>query len=129
MEIPTYPNESEEERRAEAIGLVFANLKSECRRIEQEHGFGKQTPAEDIALMHSELSEALEEIRNGRALGVTYYNRDKPTKPEGVPPELADVIIRILGFCARHGIDIGSAIIEKMKYNETRPFMHGGKTL
>jgi hypothetical protein len=46
VEIPTYPNETEDERRAEAIGLVFANLKQECRRIEQEHGFGKQSPGE-----------------------------------------------------------------------------------
>jgi hypothetical protein len=80
--------------------------------------------------MHSELSEALEEIRGPRAaMACTYYKADKPTKPEGVPSEMADVIIRILGFCARHQIDIAQAIIEKMAYNESRPFMHGGKTL
>lgn len=127
MEIPTYPNETEEERRAEAIGLVFANLKSECRRIEQEHGFGKQTFGEDIALIHSELSEALEEFRIGRKPDESYVTITG--KPEGVPSELADVVIRILGMCARHEIDIADAIIRKMAYNETRPFMHGGKTL
>ena len=100
-----------------------------CRETEINHGFGRQTPGEDIALMHSELSEALEEMRNpaGRRLNETYYNPEKPTKPEGVPAELADVVIRILGFCERNEIDLGSAILEKMAYNESRPFMHGGK--
>lgn len=107
----------------------FLLLKKECRRIETEHGFGKQNPVEDIALFHSELSEALEELRNGRGINETYYNEDKPTKPEGVPTELADCIIRILGFCARHDIDILSAIVVKMRYNESRPFKHGGKTI
>lgn len=101
----------------------------ECRRIEADHGFGNQSPGEDIALMHSELSEALEEFRNGRKIDETYYNPDKPTKPEGVPAELADVVIRILGFCERNEIDLGKAILEKMAYNESRPFRHGGKKL
>lgn len=94
---------------------------------EKAHGFGESPPAEAIALMHSELSEALEEIRAGHMLNETYYNPDKPTKPEGVPAELADVIIRVVGFCARHNIDIGAAVLEKMAYNESRPFKHGGK--
>ena len=101
----------------------------EASRCEQEHGFGTQTPVEDIALMHSELSEALEEMRSpaGRKINETYYNPEKPTKPEGVPAELADVVIRILGFCERNEIALGDAIVEKMAYNESRPYMHGGK--
>ena len=46
-----------------------------------------------------------------------------------MPIEIADVIIRALNFCGRHGIDIKKAIDEKMAYNKSRPFRHGGKVL
>lgn len=35
----------------------------------------------------------------------TYYGDDG--KPEGIPSELADVILRILDMCAHYRIDIG----------------------
>ena len=50
-------------------------------------------------------------------------------KPEGMPIELADVIIRILDMGYAEGIDIGQAIHTKMQYNKTRSHRHGGKTL
>ena len=78
-------------------------------------------------LMTSELAEALEEWRNGHEPAQTYYNPEKPTKPEGIPSELADVVIRIADFCGHHGIDLEAAIAEKMAYNDTRAFRHGGK--
>lgn len=108
---------------------VFATLVRDAGRIEKQHGFGNQTMGEDIALMHSELSEALEDIRNGKDPRTTYYEVGKISKPCGVPAELADVVIRICGFCSRHGVDLGKAVLEKMAYNETRPYRHGGKVL
>jgi NTP pyrophosphatase (non-canonical NTP hydrolase) len=51
----------------------------------------------------------------------------KYAKPEGIPTELADIIIRVLDICANWGIDISAAIADKMAYNETRPYRHGGK--
>lgn len=84
-----------------------------------------------IALMHSELSEALEEYRNGHTPTEIYYNleSDKPEKPEGIPVELADVIIRILHCCAHYGIDMENALRIKQDYNTKRKFRHGGKVI
>ena len=48
-------------------------------------------------------------------------------KPEGIPIELADVIIRVLDYCGYAGIDIDAAISQKHEYNRTRPYRHGGK--
>ena len=79
-----------------------------------------------IALCHSELSEALEEHRNGRTPKEIYFERDKP---EGIPIELADVIIRIADYCGREGIDLEWALRIKMNYNKTRERRHGGKAL
>ncbi len=109
------------------VDFVFTILAEDCKRIADEHGFTDATPAEDIALMHSELSEALEDIREGLPLDRMLYkgNIDGTLKPIGVPSELADVVIRVMHFCGKHGINLGKAILEKMAYNEGRPFKHG----
>lgn len=92
-----------------------------------EDGRADKPFGEIVALMHSELSEALEEYRAGRGLH-EFYSSDGG-KPEGIPVELADVVIRIADFCGRHGIDLTSAIERKMAYNRTRPYRHGGKVV
>ena len=87
---------------------------------DEERGF-----PEVLVLIHSEVSEALEEYRNGRLPTEVYTGNGG--KPEGIPIELADVIIRIFDYCGYAGIDIDAAITQKHEFNKTRPYRHGGK--
>ena len=91
----------------------------------KNHGFWEEEKnfGEVIALMHSELSEAFEEYRNGKKINETYYEQGE--KPCGIPSELADVVIRVFDFCGGNDIDLEKIILEKMQYNETRPYKHG----
>lgn len=82
---------------------------------------GERNDGECIALMHSELSEALESLRLGPSIP-----DDKINRP-GVEVELADCIIRIMDFAAARGLDVAGAIVEKHAYNQTRSHRHGGK--
>ena len=99
--------------------------------------------AAKLCLIHSEVSEALEEVRNDRPS--LYFSRgastpgmsfseecqqdDAGAKPEGLAAELADVVIRVFDLAGFLDIDIADVIKLKMAYNESRPHRHGGKKL
>lgn len=80
-----------------------------------------------MMLMVGEVAEGHEVVRKGIDPALTFYPHENKKKPEGVPSEMADVVIRVFDFCVKHKIDIAGAVAEKMGYNATREMMHGDK--
>jgi len=78
---------------------------------------------EKLALIHAEVSEALECYRDDQM--ETWSTASE--KPEGFPIEIADIVIRVLDLCGALGIDIQGAVDQKHAYNATRPHRHGNK--
>lgn len=132
--------------------MILNNLRDTAHSTAVEKGWHEKevTHGESIALMHSELSEALEAIRKGRRLTPAKWpmpifkaiyrptDHDVPDQDEykavfesevkDLPgDELADVIIRILDYCGKHDIDIDLHVKAKMLYNSGRSYRHGGK--
>ena len=85
-----------------------------------EDGTPNVTFGEAMALLHSEVSEALDAYR---VSGVD--DQTTSGKPEGVGSEFADVLIRLLDDCDCWGIDLKSEVERKLAYNWTRSYRHG----
>lgn len=103
-----------------------------------------RTFGDECALIHSEVSEALEAFREWgfgamnkhpdgsihTAIGGVSVNEEGAMlKPEGVASEFADILIRLLHYATTHNIDLAAEFEHKMAYNERRAYRHGGKAL
>lgn len=126
--------------------MNIKTLMQKCHQTAIDKGWwslqkdGDRNFPEQLALMHSELSEILEEYRK---FGldkekfiyerVTVYqntykgNIPKEKKPEGIAVEFADLLIRVFDTCEKYNIPLEKALKIKMKFNETREFRHGNK--
>jgi hypothetical protein len=96
---------------------------------------GDRNIGEMPALIHSEVSEALEDWRNGDMTGNVRLKytavADGPAigiaKPIGFPSELADIVIRVADLAGYLSIDLEKAVTAKLEYNAQRSYRHDGK--
>lgn len=76
-------------------------------------GYRPHIIGEKIALIHSEISEAMEGHRKN-------LMDDKLPHRKMIEVELADALIRIGDLAGVLNLDLGSAVVEKMNYNSVR---------
>lgn len=125
-------------------GMTLRSIMIEAYTTARDKGWyddGLPPIPERLALIHSEVSEALEDYRNPasggtreeslRCLRFEGMDGELPGgyrgKPCGFPSELADILIRVCDLAEAQGIDLEEAVRMKMAYNKTRPHRHGGK--
>jgi len=102
----------------------FNDVARRVHKNSREKGFwdNERNDGEALMLMVSELSEALEALRQPDSDVAT------SAKIEGFMPveeELADVIIRVMDYCVGRELRVAEALIAKKNYNATREHKHG----
>jgi len=104
------------------------DMTEEVLNLNTEKGWrpdDQRTFGDEVALLHSEVSEMLEAYRE-----IGMAERTSLTgKPDDVGSEAADVLIRLLDMSHAWEIDLADEYERKMAYNRTRPWRHGGKKL
>lgn len=117
------------------MGKTIAEMQKRCWQTAEDSGFHEEgantNPAAWVANLHGEVSEFWEAYRKG--LLDHYCDKESEMRAAGAEPltcaeeELADIAIRVMDVAEQKGIDLERAVIEKDKYNQTRPYRHGNK--
>lgn len=112
----------------------LTDLQDEIYEINVANGWydSERSFGDCISLLHTEVSEAYEAYRRwglDDMTEATYESTPERVvpKPEGVGSEFADIFIRLLDTCRRHGIDLEAEVARKNTFNRTRGYRHGGK--
>lgn len=107
-------NKSQEAKDAQVL-LESGNFAegSALHKILLKQANEERNPLELLSLVHSEVSEALEGVRKDQM-------DDKLPHRKMEEVELADVIVRVLDYAGGRGLDVGGALVEKLKFNQTR---------
>lgn len=106
-----------------SLGTIVGGLATAivyCHHLADKSGWWDGVDAQDpmtfgtkIALIHSEVSEALEGGRKGLSDDHLSWRRAEEV-------ELADALIRIFDLAGARGLDLAGAVIEKLAYNQMR---------
>lgn len=103
---------------AEVSIKTLDDLAAECHRDAVVKGFWDDRDVDDVlstlaelAMIHSEVSEATEAVRKGDAANFA--------------EELADIVIRVMDTAEAHGVELEREVVTKMKANRARPHKHG----
>jgi len=109
----------------DSIASAINTAVFDCHQNAKDKGWWEKprSTIECLALVGCEVAEAIEDVRDGNT--ITKYAEDG--KLNGLPSELADIVIRVFDLAGHLNVDLGKTIVEKHEYNKTRPHRHGGK--
>lgn len=97
------------------------------RRGFWQNGDPRYYVAEACAAMHGEVAEIYDAYRRGMNPEVRGIEADPEgrAKPIGIPSEVCDVLLLALEMTQHIGINVQAVLLDKMRYNALRPYLHG----